>query len=152
MMIITQVSYSYFLGNSVRVESSCKKAFDTSGMEVHTPNCKIDSGSDCGKDIAGTDILHTGNTGCTWKIVGPSGKQLRLELFHFVGTAGNRLDIYDGPNSKSEIKRRITNYDGSIIESSGNSFYLSLWKEDNSLYKMAFRIIFSIKGIKKHFE
>ena len=128
----------------VQIESNCTDTIDFENDEIHSPGCTTNTETDCGNNN------HKENWGCYWKIVGPIGKQLELGVIFFDNgndSMNGIVDIYDGPNQRSNNLNSIYYYDPTPLRSTGNSLYLNTWKEsDTNNYDIAFRIKFEFKG------
>ena len=87
------------------------------------------------------------NEACTWKVVGPSGRQLQIQFDDFrLEPSNDNLVIYDGPSKNSAMIRKLngTSLPNDVI-STGNSLFLEFISDDKVHYN-GFNLHFFIKG------
>ena len=88
---------------------------------------------------------------CTWKVLAPSGRRVKLDSFGYSIEGHNTctydgLKIYDGPSTNEKrIERLCGRGTSHEIQSSENTLFLTFYSDGGTHYK-GFQIRYSLIG------
>ena len=116
----------------VSITASCSGTSDSLVHTINSPNYPSNYGD---------------NANCNWRIVGPTGTQLRLHFNDFTTESNvDKLSVYDGASSNSN---EILSVSGpsvpNDITSTSNNLYVT-FETDGNVVKRGFKITYSTTG------